>query len=103
MIRYGGPRGGSGIEEGRKVKNESAWASLIAILVIFGVLMGVMVGRIRQIGKDIAHVEEELRKHRVGVVEYMEEMSSRPTIHIERGTVYNADGEVVIENVEREP
>lgn len=43
-------------------------------------------------------MERSSLEERVETLEELMREKSRPVIHIERGTVYNSDGEVVIED-----
>ena len=47
-------------------------------------------------------MERSSLEERVATLEEMMREKSRPVIHIERGTVYNSDGEVVIEEARKQ-
>ena len=47
---------------------------------------------------DSRNMERLVLEERVEMLEEMMREKSRPVIYIERGTVYNSDGEVVIED-----
>lgn len=47
---------------------------------------------------DTRNMERSSLDRRVATLEEMMREKTRPVIHIERGTVYNSDGEVVIED-----
>ena len=64
---------------------------ILAAIIATTIILAVMILQTR-------NMERSSLEERVATLEELMREKSRPVIHIERGTVYNSDGEVVIED-----
>jgi len=85
----------------RKVNLIALAVTILALVVFIGFLFGGLSSVNDAIGKLKYAVEDSEERHsmvQVQLDELREMISSRPEINIKYGTVYNTDGEVVIQN-----